>query len=146
MNHHKNKKSTSIEALGSIESFTDQMRARVAAFIRQRKHRGTTDKEIQEALDMNGDTQRPRRWELMEEGLVKDSGERRFHYSLRSSIVWVWVADQGEREVLREQSLQARKKRSLVHSVANSMEEMSISECESVEGFVKNLLTNRGAR
>lgn len=36
-----------------------------------------TDREIQRILDMPGDTERPRRGELVAMGLVVDTGERR---------------------------------------------------------------------
>lgn len=38
---------------------------------------GKTDKQMQEILSLSGDTQRPRRGELVAMGRVVDSGERR---------------------------------------------------------------------
>ena len=44
---------------------------------------GKTDAEIQEILGLRGSTERPRRGELVSQGLVVDSGERR-----NRSSVW----------------------------------------------------------
>ena len=129
MNNRKNKKETSLEALESVKPSTDVMRAKVAQFIRRRKKKGATDEEVQDALDMNGNTQRPRRWELIEEGFVKDSGTRRSTRALRSSIVWVWVSDPEEREALKEEAIRIRKKRDMVHLVVDLRNEMSAAEC-----------------
>lgn len=143
MNNRKSKKETSLEALESVRPSTDVMRAKVAQFIRRRKKKGATDEEVQDALDMNGNTQRPRRWELIEDGFVKDSGDRRLTRALRSSIVWVWVTDKEERELLREQESRAKKKRSMVHSVVDAMQQMSLLECESLSEFTKKLMARR---
>ena len=48
---------------------------------------GATDFEVQEALRMNGNTQRPRRVELVAGGWLVDSGERR---SVRGHSMIVW--------------------------------------------------------
>lgn len=45
--------------------------------------RPSTDDEIQRALNMNGNTERPRRVELVDGGWVRDSGLRR-----KGAIVW----------------------------------------------------------
>jgi len=44
-----------------------------------------TDREMQEILKLDGSTQRPRRIELMNDGLVADTGERR-----NGSVLW-WL-------------------------------------------------------
>ncbi len=49
---------------------------------------GATDEEMQLGIPMNPSTQRPRRIELVEAGLVEDSGERRKTRGGRSAIVW----------------------------------------------------------
>jgi hypothetical protein len=48
----------------------------------------STDEEIQSALHMNPNTQRPRRVELVRGGWVGDSGERRPSSTGQDSIVW----------------------------------------------------------
>lgn len=50
---------------------------------------GLTDDEMQQILNMNPSTQRPRRIELVEKGLVKHSGETRKTRSGRKAAVWV---------------------------------------------------------
>lgn len=47
-----------------------------------------TDAEIQDALGLDGSTQRPRRRELEQAGLVFDSGERRATHTGRAAVVW----------------------------------------------------------
>lgn len=49
---------------------------------------GLTDAQIQAALDMNPSSERPRRLELVEAGLVRDSGRRR-------NGMAVWTAVEG---------------------------------------------------
>ena len=52
-------------------------------------HHGMTDEEMQEHLFLNPSTQRPRRIELVQAGLVKDSGRTRRTRSGRQAVVWV---------------------------------------------------------
>jgi hypothetical protein len=59
-------------------------------FIQEQGWRGATDEEIQTALDMNPSTQRPRRVELVDQGLIQDSGRTRLTRSKRAAAVW-WV-------------------------------------------------------
>jgi hypothetical protein len=49
---------------------------------------GLTDEEMQVRLSMSGDTQRPRRIELVEGGWVHDGGQRRRTASGERAIVW----------------------------------------------------------
>ena len=50
---------------------------------------GMTDEEIAATLNMNPSTVRPRRLELVEAGLVRDSGRTRKTRSDREAIVWI---------------------------------------------------------
>lgn len=50
---------------------------------------GMTDEEVQDALGMNPSTQRPRRVELVEIGIVEDSGRTRPTRSGMDAVVWV---------------------------------------------------------
>ncbi len=68
----------------AIQSQLPHLRGLVYAHIRGRFAFGATDKEIQKALGMAGSTERPRRIELMDANLIKDSGQRRDR-----SAVWV---------------------------------------------------------
>lgn len=52
---------------------------------------GATDEEGQEALALQGNTYRPRRVELEEVGLVRDSHTTRFTRAHRKAVVWIAV-------------------------------------------------------
>lgn len=69
---------------------TGSKRQAVFHFIQEQGWRGATDEEIQTALDMNPSTQRPRRVELVDQGLIQDSGRTRLTRSRRAAAVW-WV-------------------------------------------------------
>ena len=57
--------------------------------IRAWKDYGATDQELQDALNMDPSTERPRRVDLVKRGLVKDSGSTRLTRSGRKATVWV---------------------------------------------------------
>jgi len=80
---------TSIEAAGSYSAATAQ-RTR-SAVLTQITRRPSTDEEIATALSMEGNSVRPRRIELVERGLVHDSGTRRLTKAKRRAIVWELV-------------------------------------------------------
>lgn len=52
---------------------------------------GLTDEQIQDRLSLTGNTERPRRQELVDRNLVKDSGRTRKTRSGREAVVWVLV-------------------------------------------------------
>lgn len=81
---------TSRAAAEAIEPTAATLRRQVLDFIESCGDRGATDCEIQAALGMSGDTQRPRRWELSdcESPLIVDSGLRRRTERGREAIVW----------------------------------------------------------
>jgi len=62
-------------AATKVEPAADTLRAEVFAYIRVRVE-GATDDEIQTALEMDGNTERPRRWELYNAGLIYSDGYR----------------------------------------------------------------------
>lgn len=47
-----------------------------------------TDEEMQDLLDMNPSTQRPRRIELQRAGWVEGTGSKRLTKSQRQAVVW----------------------------------------------------------
>jgi hypothetical protein len=49
---------------------------------------GATDEEMQTGVPMKPSTQRPRRVELLEGGLILDSGAKRKCESGREAVVW----------------------------------------------------------
>lgn len=56
---------------------------------------GVTDEEIADQLGMNPSTERPRRVELVQAGLIRDSGRRRRTVSGTDAAVWV-ISDLGK--------------------------------------------------
>lgn len=80
---------TSREAAESIALATPNLRARVLKFVQERGYYGATEEEIDAALEMRGNTCRPRIWELMRAGEVVDSGRRRMTLSNRKARVVV---------------------------------------------------------
>jgi len=89
---------TSHDAARAAQLSSETQRARLLSWLRGAQEinahfrNGATDEEMQVALGMNPSTQRPRRIELVEEGLVVDSHERRRTRSGRAAIVWHAVA------------------------------------------------------
>ena len=79
---------TSHEAADAIMPKSGTQRRRVYDFIQGCGPQGATDLEQQRILGLVGNTQRPRRRELVTAGLVVDSGRRRQHGG-RGMIVWI---------------------------------------------------------
>lgn len=80
---------TSVAAAERIEPDAATLRAAVLAFIRGRGDHGATDEEVQDGLVMNPSTERPRRRELQQAGMVRDSGRTRLTRSNRKAVVWM---------------------------------------------------------
>lgn len=79
---------TSQIAAEQIKPCAGTLRARVLSFIESTGQAGATDIEIQDALSMEGNTERPRRGELLKIGLIRDSGRTRKTRSGRAAVVW----------------------------------------------------------
>jgi hypothetical protein len=77
---------TSRAAARWIEPKRPNLRVRVYAVIK--RYGSATDEEIQLETGLNPSTVRPRRVELVELGLVRDSGRRRPTRSGRRAVVW----------------------------------------------------------
>lgn len=84
---------TSREAARRISPLSAAQAARLFYFVAQQGETGATDHEIQAALDLSGDTERPRRWGLVKAGLIEDSGRRRNSPSGRPATVYVATAE-----------------------------------------------------
>lgn len=82
---------TSIAAAQEILPDAGTLRFAVYECIRGAGQRGCTDEEVQTILAMNPSTQRPRRVELVNKGLVWDSKAQRRTRSGRNAVVWVAV-------------------------------------------------------
>jgi hypothetical protein len=79
----------SVEAAIAQEPRSWTQRGKVLSLLRLHfRDTGATDEQMQEALDMNPSTQRPRRIELVSMGLVEDSGETRTTRSGSTATVW----------------------------------------------------------
>lgn len=78
---------TSHIAASEVEPRTGTQRRRVLDYLREVGEFGATDSEIQAALRMDGNTERPRRIELVAAGRVVDSQKRRV-VDGRPAIVW----------------------------------------------------------
>lgn len=86
---------TSSVAAGRISSAAPTIRDRVLAFIRDRGQAGATDEEGEAALRIKPQTYTPRRRELVQLGLVGDSGRRRRTDAGRPAAVWVATSASG---------------------------------------------------
>ena len=80
---------TSREAAERIAPVASALAAQVMLFIADQGEQGATDQEVQQALGLSGDTERPRLWELKHCGFVRDSGTRRRSPSGRPVRVYV---------------------------------------------------------
>lgn len=83
---------TSFEAAEKIEPHLSSLQSRVYNYIAAKGKAGATDHEIQDRLEMGESTERPRRIELRDLGLVVDSGQRRDYYG-HKGIVWMVKAE-----------------------------------------------------
>ena len=79
---------TSRAAAVKILATADTLRGDVYRFIVQFGDWGATDEEIQIGLRLNPSTQRPRRVELVEVGVIEDSQKKRRTASGRWAVVW----------------------------------------------------------
>lgn len=78
---------TSRAAAAGVAPRAGTLRAAVLALLKATPG-GLTDEEVQDALAMGPSTQRPRRVELVGQGLVRDAGRTRKTRSGRSAVVW----------------------------------------------------------
>ena len=79
---------TSRQAAEAIEPDAETLRNKVLWFIVSKGRHGATDDEIQEALKMDGNTERPRRREMVKLRHIEESGETRPTASGRNAKVW----------------------------------------------------------
>lgn len=86
---HQAHSDTSLQAAEMIEPHAPTLRDRVMEYIGSRGLDGATDEEVQIALRINANTQRPRRRELQLKGQVHDSGQCRQTRHARWAVVWV---------------------------------------------------------
>lgn len=82
---------TSVGAARAGQDIAPTQRQVVLSVLALSGKRGLTDEEIQKVTEMNANTQRPRRVELVEAGLVVDSQRVRNTTFGRPAVVWVAV-------------------------------------------------------
>ena len=80
---------TSMEAAEKIVPHMNRLRIAVMSEFARRGSQGATDEEIQDYLGLAANTERPRRIELWDMGLIRDSGTMRKTRSGRNARVWV---------------------------------------------------------
>ena len=71
----------------SVRNLTSSLKTRILRLLIHYPD-GLTDEQIQQYLDMNPSTQRPRRGELVAAGMLLDSGQTRPTTSGRPAVVW----------------------------------------------------------
>ena len=84
----KDARGTSRWAANRVMPKTGSIRLSVYEYLIRQGLRGATDKEMQEALHMSGDTQRPSRIKLFRDGLIIDSGTTRINSNGNPATVW----------------------------------------------------------
>jgi hypothetical protein len=86
---HQTCSATSRAAAEAIAPAAGTLRATVLAYLVRCEESGATDEEMQTAIGMAQNTQRPRRGELVRAGFVRDSGKTRPTRSGRNASVWI---------------------------------------------------------
>ena len=87
-------KQTSIEARANIEPKIGTLRRKVYELFLNKGMSGLTDQEIEKYLHLDGNTVRPIRGSLVEDGFVIDTGTIRKNDKGNNCIVWR-SADEG---------------------------------------------------
>ena len=85
---HQRHSTTSREAAQSVKQTSGRDRQRILAYLMEHPE-GATDEALGDALGIAGNTLRPRRRELQETKLIKDSGRYALTKSGRRATVWV---------------------------------------------------------
>lgn len=84
---------TSHEAAAAVSPLLNEVQRAVLAFAKRRGRDGFTDPELSAYFSCDGSTYRSRRAELVADGLIEDSGDRRRpEEGGRRFIVWRAVA------------------------------------------------------
>ena len=86
---HAHAGATEREAARAVLPLSAKARRRVFDHLTVCGGEGATDIELADRLGMNPSTVRPRRLELVESGVVVDSGETRLTSSGRRAVVWI---------------------------------------------------------
>lgn len=79
---------TSLEAYESVTPKLNSIQKEVLALFKEVGEDGLTDEELSNLMGSNASTYRTRRSELVQKGVLVDSGLRRKLLSGRNAIVW----------------------------------------------------------
>ena len=79
----------SAAAYETVKPCIKTQRQAILEYIIQCGTYGATDNEIQDALDLSGSTQRPRRGELAAMNKIKQNGKKRSNRQGNACAVWV---------------------------------------------------------
>jgi hypothetical protein len=79
---------TSLAAAIAYADSAPNARRRVFDLLERLAPEGLTDEQMQDALRMSSNTQRPRRVELERAGLVVDSGRTRATHAKQQAVIW----------------------------------------------------------
>ncbi|MCH8824813.1 MAG: hypothetical protein IH984_15045 [Planctomycetes bacterium] len=90
--------STSCEAARQMKSKAPHLKRRILKFLIEQREAGTTDEEIQLALSITGNSERPRRVSLVNLGLKHSSRHTRSTQSGARATVWV-ASSAGQLEI-----------------------------------------------
>jgi len=82
-------RATSIQALAKALPNRDSNRYKIFQQIADSGNHGSTDAELQAALNMSGDTLRPARLSLIKDGFIYDSGKTRQNAKGNDCTVWI---------------------------------------------------------
>lgn len=85
----KNATDTSIEAAESIIPTLPKLQAAVLAYAKMMGKHGFTDEQMNEHFNTYKSSYRARRAELVEKGLIEDSGFRVMQANKRTMILWM---------------------------------------------------------
>jgi hypothetical protein len=86
---HQKHSETSKAAAIAIKPHVGPMHIAILKYLERWGATGATDQEMQDYLDLEGSTQRPRRRELQLWGYIVKSGTTRKTESGRAAVVWV---------------------------------------------------------
>jgi len=98
--HRKSDPHTSVEAAESVVGKLRELQIKVLDELETAGVNGLTDYELEERCGSHGSTYRTRRSELVEKGLVLDSGRRRV-IADSNRIVWIAAQFREANEALR---------------------------------------------
>lgn len=85
----KNARKTSRAAAESVLPKSGSIRERVYSYFKGRGEMGATDDEAQEFLGIDGNTFRPTRKSLLDDGYIIDSGGTRKNHNGNDCVVWI---------------------------------------------------------